>query len=98
MISRPREPIESRNEHDIKPPAPRVSHQAVQLRPAILRARDADVDVLVRDGHATVAGVLSKREELRLRVLPVVLRRDAGVQGNTSSFIDHPPTSTTRHK
>jgi hypothetical protein len=34
--SRPREPIEPGHEHHIEPPAPRVSHETVQLRPAIL--------------------------------------------------------------
>src|SRR5262249_26894908 len=60
---------------------------------AILRARDADINVLVGDGHAAVAGVLSQRDELRLRVLPVVLRRDSRVQGDPSSFHRRPPLS-----
>src|SRR5262245_30987019 len=63
----------------IEPPAPRISHQPVQLRSVIFRARDAHIDVLVGDGHAAVAGVLPKRNELRLWILPVILRRDSRV-------------------
>ena len=57
----------SRSVHDdksVEAPAPRVGHHPIQLRPAILRARDAHVHVLVGYGQASATGVLSERDQL----------------------------------
>src|SRR5262249_23944726 len=55
VLGRSCEPIEPGDQDRIEPAAPCVSHQSIQLRPAVLCARDADIDVLIGDGHAAVA-------------------------------------------
>src|SRR5207247_9051281 len=63
------ESIEPSNKHGIDIPSSRIRHQAIKLRPPILRSRNPDVHVLACDVQSPSLRVISKSDQLCLRIL-----------------------------
>jgi hypothetical protein len=58
-----------------------ISHEAVELRPALTRTRDTFIEVFGYDLPASPGTILPKLRKLHFRVLSVQ-RADSGVQCN----------------
>jgi hypothetical protein len=79
VFDRSSKSIKSGNEDRIKLPAPGVAHQAIELRPLLLRARPAAIGILADDRRIATLRPLSQSDELCFDILSVLPRRDAGV-------------------
>src|SRR5207245_11683661 len=87
MAHAPGEPIKPSDYDHIELSCSGVLHEPVQCRARVLRAGNTDVHVFARHHETTMLGVFAQSDQLRLRVLPIVLGAAAGVTSHPASVV-----------